>query len=64
MIVKSENWVGVLPFVIEVTLAILQDSRKLPEVKRTQKILANLEEIKSAVFLKIKETYCLDLNHH
>ena len=49
-IYSSGNWVG-----IGVTLLILHDSGKLPEVKRAQNILVNLGEIKSAVFFKSKE---------
>ena len=34
---SSGKWVGVLPFGIEVTLAILHNSGNLPEVKRAEK---------------------------
>ena len=44
----------VLLFGYGVTLAILHNSGKLPEVKRARNILANLGEIKSAVFFKNK----------
>ena len=52
---SSGNFVGVLPFGIGVTLAILHDSEKLPEVKRVWKILASFRDIKSALFFKNKE---------
>ena len=35
---SSGNWVGVLPFRIGVTLAIIHDSRKIQELKRARKI--------------------------
>ena len=41
---SSGNCVRVLPFGIGVTLAFLHDSGKLPDVKKAQKVLANLEE--------------------
>ena len=52
---SSGNWVGLLPFEIGVTVAVHHDSGKIPEVKKAQKVLANLGEIKSTIFFKNKE---------